>query len=282
MTRLYCITHKPLNLPETQAFKAMQVGDSDQQFCRLRDNSGENIAGKNDTWSENTAFYQVWKNRPWDEVGFCHYRRFLLPNMMRKSLSEHFTSPYNDPKHTITTHNYASGFKVSQSVLFEEFEKQGMGYTEALHDALATGDIVLPRANKLPEGGFMGQYGVSHPTWPFHELLSIMSRQNNNLARDAMHFFSFHPKAHWNNLFYTHWHFFDDYCRFMFPLLRALEVKIDVPKNPYQKRVFAFLSERLFNFWVWNRELKVVEMDWCMTESPTDGEDSHHWTRAKR
>lgn len=276
MTRLYCVTHKALDLPQTQAFKTIQVGDSTEQFCSLRDNAGENIASKNATWSENTAFYQVWKNRPWDEVGFCHYRRFLLPQMMRESLSQQFTDVYQYSD-SGATRNYASGYKINEAALFVELGNQGLNYTGALHDALATGDIVLPRANKLPQNGFMGQYGVSHPTWPFHELLAIMSRQNNNLAREAMDFFSFHPTAHWNNLFYTHWHFFDEYCRFLFPLLMALEEKITVPENPYQKRVFAFLSERLFNFWIWKRGLKVVEMDWCMTASPDEGGDPHHW-----
>lgn len=49
MTRLYCVTHKALDLPQTAAFKAIQVGDSTEQFCSLRDNAGENIASKNPT-----------------------------------------------------------------------------------------------------------------------------------------------------------------------------------------------------------------------------------------
>ena len=106
-------------------------------------------------------------------------------------------------------------------------------------------------------------------------MLASIARMDNQLGKKAHRFFTTHPEAYWNNLYVTRWDLFEDFCEFQFGiLLPMLDVQRSLP-NPYQHRYGAFLSERLFNFWVFHRGLKVKHLPWCMTESIEDGNDPH-------
>lgn len=48
----------------------------------------------------------------------------------------------------------------------------------------------------------------------------------------------------------------DDYCSFIFYVLSEAEKRIDISeRNAYDKRVFGFLAERLFNVWIYRKGL---------------------------
>ncbi len=274
MINIYCVTHKALSLPENSSLTPIQVGDNPDDLFPLRDNKHNHIADKNRTWSENTAFYYIWMNRPSDVVGFCHYRRFLMPPFLQQKIIDCLEKPYH-PDSIKGMSNYASGFRIQESDLFTALGDAGSFYGQAVTDLLDRSDIVLPRSNPLPESGFLGQYVKAHPPWPIFELLALISKKDHLLARRVYTFLTQHDKAYWNNLFVTSWDLFDNYCRFLFPLLFELENTLQLPDDPYQKRVFAFLSERLFNFWIWNEGLQVAEIDWCMTQAIEQGTERH-------
>ncbi|MDO6462359.1 DUF4422 domain-containing protein [Granulosicoccaceae sp. 1_MG-2023] len=259
---LYCVSHKPLPLPDVPGLQLMQVGGG-PDFSPVRDNSGEHIAARNAGYSEATAFYQVWKNRPSEFVGFCHYRRFLLTD----SLSTRLAGQLHEPCLPDGTplENYASGRRVAPGSFFNALQDRP-DYVAQLQSQLGDADVLLPRSNPLPPGGFMAQYAGSHPLWPFFNLLSLMSKEDNRLAADAVAFFTRARHAYWNNLMLMRGELFDQYCQFLFHWLFELEQKTSQPQHPYQKRVFAFLSERLLNFWIHREGLSVAECDWCMTE----------------
>ena len=50
---------------------------SERKTDDLGDDQGDNISSKNNTYSELTVTYWVWKNCHSDYKGICHYRRFL-------------------------------------------------------------------------------------------------------------------------------------------------------------------------------------------------------------
>ena len=53
---------------------------------------------------------------------------------------------------------------------------------------------------------------------------------------------------------------FEQYCEWLFHILLKLECQIDISNyDVYQKRVFGFLAERLFNVWLVKNQLKVKE-----------------------
>lgn len=278
MLKVHCATHRPIELAGT-GIGVLQVGDHVNDFGDHRDNSGDNISVRNNRFSELTGFYYVWKNQPSEAVGFCHYRRYLIPSTLSEWLVEEAARPYADDS-VGGVSNYASGHLVAQSALAQQFVE--VDYPALLDEQLQSVDILLPKSNKLPVGGFLQQYGNAHPVQPFFECLALMAASDNKLARDAHRFFTQHPQAHWNNLFATHWHHFSDYCEFVFEILLALDDKLAPMDDVYQNRICAFLSERLFNFWVWHRRLKVKELDWCMTEDMSHTSDSHQRKRSAR
>ena len=55
--------------------------------------------------------------------------------------------------------------------------------------------------------------------------------------------------------------YFDQYCEWLFDVLLKLENQLQIEYyDSYQKRVFGFLSERLFNVWLLKQNLSIKEM----------------------
>lgn len=65
-------------------------------------------------------------------------------------------------------------------------------------------------------------------------------------------------------------------------MLLALDDKLAPLDDVCQNRICAFLSERLLNFQVWHRKLKLKELDWCMTEDMVQASDTHQRRRSAR
>ena len=131
------------------------------------------------------------------------------------------------------------------------------------------------------KGGLIKQYGIAHPIEPFYAMLAAIARVDNDLGKQALQFFTEHKYAHWNNLFLTRWETFSKYSEFQFEILLSLnsaERQFDVI---YQNRFCAFLSERLFNFWIWHKKLNVRELDWCMTEDMEVAKEAHQVRKNK-
>ena len=76
---LYCVTHKPVHLEGLQNLAHIQVGKVSVQFSSIRDDQGDHIASRNDTFSELTAFYNIWKNHKTDFVGFLPLLALFYP-----------------------------------------------------------------------------------------------------------------------------------------------------------------------------------------------------------
>lgn len=93
----------------------------------------------------------------------------------------------------------------------------------------------------------------------------------------AHQFFLQSRQSHWNNLFITRWEIFNSYCQFLFDIFLKLESEVTLPHSPHQQRVFAFLSERLFNFWIWYHKLKVVTVDWVILDTSTQTREPRQW-----
>lgn len=69
------------------------------------------------------------------------------------------------------------------------------------------------------------------------------------------------------NMFVMKRALFEKYSDWLFTILFELEEEIDISNyNPYQKRVFGFLAERLFNVWllknnIITKEVKVISLE---------------------
>lgn len=79
-TTIFAMTHKKFIPPSDKMYVPLHVGrEGKEDLGYLSDNTGDNISGKNQYYSELTGMYWVWKNYYESEnVGICHYRRFLV------------------------------------------------------------------------------------------------------------------------------------------------------------------------------------------------------------
>lgn len=78
-TTVFAMTHKKFISPTDKMYVPLHVGrEGKTDLGYLCDNTGDNISYKNQYYSELTGMYWVWKNyQGSDNVGICHYRRFL-------------------------------------------------------------------------------------------------------------------------------------------------------------------------------------------------------------
>lgn len=78
-TTIFAMTHKKFIPPTDKMYVPLHVGrEGKTDLGYLCDNTGDNISYKNQYYSELTGMYWVWKNyQGSDNVGICHYRRFL-------------------------------------------------------------------------------------------------------------------------------------------------------------------------------------------------------------
>ena len=69
-----------------------------------------------------------------------------------------------------------------------------------------------------------------------------------------------HNKVSPANMFVMKYDDFVNYCEWLFSVLAIVEKNIDINnRDTYQKRVFGFMAERLFNIWV----LKNKNISYC-------------------
>ena len=77
-SEIYVVSHKQTRMPEGKIYYPLQVGPAKETFKGyLRDNTGDNIADRNQNYSELTAQYWAAHNRQADVKGLVHYRRLF-------------------------------------------------------------------------------------------------------------------------------------------------------------------------------------------------------------
>ncbi|MCK3658648.1 exopolysaccharide biosynthesis protein [Pasteurellaceae bacterium Pebbles2] len=221
-------THKPYEFPNVPYYVPVHVGRAIKQndFGVLGDDTGEHISLKNSSFCELTALYWAWKNDFFNDVeyaGLVHYRRY-----------------FSGQELTLKDKKIAS-----QAELLSRLEqcdcivsKKRNYYIESVYehyknahfakDLDMTKDIV---ASKYPE------------YIPVFEQV---------MAGKTLHLF---------NMFVMKKEMFYAYCDWLFDILFELESRTDISNyDAYQGRVFGFISERLFNVWLVQNKVHLVEL----------------------
>ena len=79
-SEIFIIAHKECELPEIEGYVPLAVGSVGKEFPDnyLRDDKGDNISRKNDSYCELTGLYWLWRNCCKDYIGLVHYRRYFV------------------------------------------------------------------------------------------------------------------------------------------------------------------------------------------------------------
>lgn len=230
-TRILIAAHKPYKFPSDDGYFPIHVGKDlvSEELGLQGDNYGNHISNLNRSFCELTGIYWLWQNAEYEYAGLTHYRRYFKP-----------TQP---------SYNVVMGKHVARS--------------EDLLSILKQYDVIVPRKRCYYIDTVQSHYAAAHY---FSDLLELECVLNEKYPEYLPAFRSVlnSRSLYLYNMFVMHRINFDKYCDFVFDILFELEKRIPYKGyGVYQKRVFGFLSERLFNVWIIHNasQLKVKELD---------------------
>lgn len=211
--KIFVATHKKADFPKYKIYTPIQVGaELKEKLGYINDNEGDNISSKNPNFCELTAIYWIWKNDNSDVVGLTHYRRYFFKNRRSNSLENVLEKKDIDK-------------------IFEKY------------------NIILPKKAKL-KNTVKNHYDKFHKIKDLEECGKIIERICPEYI-DAYHTVLKKKKIYIYNMVITKKELFDQYCNWLFNILFELEKNLDLSDyDDYNKRVYGFLSERLFNVWI--------------------------------
>lgn len=219
---IYVATHKKVMIPDIKGYFPIQVGAINKEdLGYIKDSTGDNISCKNSNYCELTALYWIWKNSKADTVGLVHYRRLFFKNFYSKNLKK---------------------------VLDEE----------TILNYLQTSDIILPKVDYIFKYNVKTQYGAKHNIEDYNKCREIVENSEPEYL-EAFDIVSQRKYFYPYNMFIMNKKLFDEYAEWLFNILFKLEQEIDISNySEYNKRIYGFLSERLFNVWIEkNKNLKI-------------------------
>ena len=245
---IFVETHKNFNCPVTNGIykiiKNYDVEITNTNLQILSDDSGDNIHGRDDNFSEMTMHYWLWKNYDIkDYIGICHYRRYFdfmddVPNFdeLFKDydiiLPKQIKSPFTNAQQYAMYHNIFD-LEVISMIIKDLFPKYYDSHIETL-------------CNKCS----------MHPCNMF-----ITKKETFN---DMMNFvfticFEFENRMNLHNS--------NDYINHI-NKNKSLYLKDFYPNNTvqYQARILGFISERLLEIYYNYNNLKIKEYDVNETE----------------
>jgi SAM-dependent methyltransferase len=241
---IFAIGHRVDQMPAIPGIRRILAGAGSQALGLgseiLRDDLGDSIAHRNPDFSEMTAIYWVWKNvTDLGCIGFCHYRRYFdFRKNTRQSTRETHLCNLREVK------NYESYF-IDQSVIAQTVDDGAIIVARTIEEGIANAE----------------QYMTAHVPEHYLAMVNYILTRHPHLARQVVA--QVRDKGFYgNNMFVMRWTDFDRLCRFWFDCLFGLDRQVGNKPIGYQRRMLAFLSERLFDIYVrWLRDSgrRVVE-----------------------
>lgn len=230
--KILVATHKKYNMPLDNMYMPLHVGKEGKQNLGYQgDNTGDNISDKNQSFCELTGLFWAWKNLKCDYIGLCHYRRyFTVRSAGEKILNK------NKKLNLILTN--------------EEVTK-----------LLSEAEVIVPKKRNYYIETIWSHYKHAHKIKDLEETRNIISQIYPEYLESFDKVMN-QTKLHLYNMFIMDKNKFDDYCKWLFNIILKLEKNIDISDyDSYQKRVFGFISERLFNVWLEKNKFPTKEVD---------------------
>jgi len=227
--KILVATHKKYQMPVDDIYLPIHVGREGK--CDLGyqgDNTGEHISHKNPYYCELTGLYWAWKNFKTDYLGLCHYRRYFSSR---------------------------NSFQIKSRK-----NLKGILGKHEIEEILKDFDIIVPKRRNYLIETVWSHYQNAHNIKDLEETKLIIKEKYPEYLLSFNSVMS-NKKLHLFNMFIMKKVDFDSYCEWLFDILFELENRIDLCSyDSYQKRVFGFLSERLFNVWIHHNRIKTKEL----------------------
>lgn len=227
---VFVITHKPYEKKiADQHFVLLQVGaEGKDHFCDFADDNGkDNISSKNKNYCELTGLYWIWKNcKNIDYIGICHYRRYF-GSLISYAIKVVFGANY---------------FLTKSNRLIKDLQEN---------------DIIVPRPCNYHGTSIREIYEKYHIIGDLMVAKDVIKNYYPDYYDSFVDIIETDKLIRYNMMFCRR-ELLDEYCSWLFPVLEKIEARLDISQyDDYQKRVFGFLSERLFNVWLKKKQLNV-------------------------
>ena len=243
-TEIFAVGHRLDWMPDIPGIRRILAGARGPELAAgsdiMRDDSGDSIAHRNPDFSEMTAIYWVWKNRPGlDGVGFCHYRRYFDFRQGARGLARETRLR---TAQELVDHR---GHLADVAVVARTLDEGAIVVTRTTDEGIANAE----------------QYMSAHVPEHYLAMVNYLLAHHPHLARQVVAHVG-DTGFYGNNMFLMRWADFDRLCRFWFDCLFALDRQLADRPAGYQRRVLAFLSERLFDIhvrWLRDSGRRVIE-----------------------
>lgn len=201
------------------------------------DDTGDNISTKNPNYCELTAMYWAWKNlKDADYIGLCHYRRYFdFHNQCKKGF------PY-------------TVFATSEHVNID------ISIPEKIIKKLEEGYVVVPKSNTMNHALFY-DYCTYHVSDDIRTVEAVIKEKCDSKYIEAFeHVMYRNNKLIPYNMFIMSREEYDKYCKWLFDILNAVESRTNIENySPFQKRIYGFMAERLFNVYLYAEKMKTIK-----------------------
>ena len=225
---IYIALHKPSWYPKMASYVPIKVGLNEfEGDFMINDLMGDSINQKNPNYSELTALYWIYKNSSDEVKGLVHYRRYFTDSVYINKL--------------FYKYSFLSNEKVRKYLLdYNIIVPKSLQMNTTLYENYANNHHI--KDLEISKQVLLELY----PTYKESYAYVIETNQ-----KDYQFFY---------NMFIAPKNIFDDYCGWLFNILFEVEKRINFEDyDNYQKRLFGFLSERLFNVYVHHNKLKYKE-----------------------
>lgn len=231
--------HKKDIMTTQEPYLPIHVGKelSNLELNIIGDNTGDNISFKNQSYCELTGMYWAWKNlKNVDVIGLCHYRRYF--------------DFYNQCKPIIPVTEFP----------VEDFNKLNLSIPSDILKKITKGTFITPQINNI-KFTLQQDYRMMHVSEDFKILEKVFLETQSQFYKDAFHEIMYrNNKFIPCNMFIMNWGDFDNYCTWLFDVLSKVEDNVNISNyNSYQKRIFGFMSERLFNVYIRANNIRTLQ-----------------------
>jgi Domain of unknown function (DUF4422) len=244
--KLFSAFHKPFQLPHASFVEPMHAGKklAEHPLGLPGDDTGEHISERNAFYSELTLLYWIWKNYPRERTiywGLVHYRRyFCTPGFIGKLTGKQVYrfAPADDVNHVLTPK-----------------------LVDAISEKLQDNDLILPMPIKsysrgTKQANIATLYCQKHRSADWQIAMEVILELYPSYKK-SMHLFG-DNKMSFFNMMVSSWPVWEAYREWLFSILFEVERRIIIPEDPYQARVFSFLSERLLHLYVHHNRLSIA------------------------
>ena len=232
--------HKQDIMATKEPYLPIQVGKalSNVELGIQPDNEGDNISEKNRSYCELTGMYWAWKNlKNADIIGLCHYRRYF--DFHTKGIKSHFDQILKKTN---------------------DFNQIELSIPDKIFQQVMDGVVIVPRPWNVNES-VKNLYCEKHISDDFRIMEKVIKEKKDPKYIQAFWKLMYESnQQYYGNMFIMTWHEFDMYCSWLFDILDRIEELTDITHyNAVQKRIYGYMSERLFHVFLIANQLKTKE-----------------------